>query len=520
VIVRGLDFPFNAGNIQVLLNGVAVARQDGGFNTSVLLIPVEQIDRIEVIRGPGSVVYGDFAFMGLVNIITRKQGMRFLGRSSTPHASHMGAVRIGSKPNAPLAYSVNASGFTSSDVEAPLTAGESSEHRSFAIGNVAYRGLTFTAQRVHRDFTTANGAATREKTWDAEAKYSHELRRALRAEATVTYLHNDIAEPVDVLIGDLARIGVNVTWSGFRHHSILAGADYSRSTLDDAFHAPPPAPGQPPNTPQLLAHDVHREITGVVLQDQLDLGDQVTLTLGGRYDRYSDLDSRFTPRVSLVWRVNERHIVKAQYAEGFRPPTFFEFYQPPAPGTIPRYPFETNATSELNYVYRNTGRVGRVTLFHSMLSDMLRPGGVVVAKDAWAQGGEFEWTQEFGEIVKAAANVSYAETFDPRVPGGGGANPVSSKWLGNLSLLYRAIPNVVIGARHNFNGGRVAGKGFRTTDFTISRQDVFLPGLALRIGMKNAFNSDVTYLTARPTGQVGTSEWPRRSVWVQVGWKG
>ena len=52
------------------------------------------------------------------------------------------------------------------------------------------------------------------------------------------------------------------------------------------------------------------------------------------------------------------------------------------------------------------------------------------------------------------------------------------------------------GARHNFNGGRVAGKSFRTTDFT-----------------------DVTYLTARPTGQVGTSEWPRRSVWVQVGWK-
>src|SRR4051794_35179427 len=66
-LVRGLDFPFNAGNIQVLVNSIAMARADGGINTSALQIPVEQIERIEVIRGPGSVIYGDFAFMGLIN---------------------------------------------------------------------------------------------------------------------------------------------------------------------------------------------------------------------------------------------------------------------------------------------------------------------------------------------------------------------------------------------------------------------------------------------------------------------
>ncbi len=88
VIVRGLDFPFNSGNIQIQINGIPLVRADAGFNSAALLIPVEQIDRIEVIRGPGSVVYGDYAFMGLVNIITRGEGTRAFGRVSSPHPTY------------------------------------------------------------------------------------------------------------------------------------------------------------------------------------------------------------------------------------------------------------------------------------------------------------------------------------------------------------------------------------------------------------------------------------------------
>jgi len=520
VIVRGLDFPFNAGNTQVLLNGVAVARQDGGFNTSALLIPVEQIDRIEVIRGPGSVVYGDFAFMGLVNIITRKQGTRALLRHESPHPATLGAARVGSKSGDRVTWSLNVSGLHSTDIATPANIAEAREGRTFAIANVAFGGFSFIAQSVHRNFTPTIGTQhSHETSWDSEAKYNRELRHGLNAEVRLTHLHNDISEPVDILSGGLTKAAANVTWSGWRRQSWLIGADYSRSGLDDAYHTPPPAPGAPLGAPVLLAHDVHREIEGAVLQDRIDISQALTLTLGGRYDHYSDLDSRFTPRISVVWRVNDRHIVKAQYAEGFRPPTFFEFYQPPAPGSVPRYPFETNATSELNYVYRNSGRVGRVTLFHSMLSDMIRPGGVVVKGDAWAQGGEFEWTQELGTKLKAGANLSYAETFDPRVPNGGGANPVSSKYLANATLIYRVMPNLIIGGRFNYVGARVAGKGFRTTDITISRQDLFLPGLGIRAGVKNGLDSDITFLTARPNGTTGVSAWPGRSAWVQLSWK-
>lgn len=70
VFVRGIGTAFSSGKIKVLLNGVPFNSTLSVATTS-LHIPVEQIDRIEVIRGPGSTIYGEFAYSGVVNVVTR-----------------------------------------------------------------------------------------------------------------------------------------------------------------------------------------------------------------------------------------------------------------------------------------------------------------------------------------------------------------------------------------------------------------------------------------------------------------
>src|SRR5262249_22794662 len=55
VIVRGVPFPFNSGSIQILLNGSPIGREAAGLNSSVLFVPMTQVERIEFIRGPGSI---------------------------------------------------------------------------------------------------------------------------------------------------------------------------------------------------------------------------------------------------------------------------------------------------------------------------------------------------------------------------------------------------------------------------------------------------------------------------------
>jgi iron complex outermembrane receptor protein len=55
----------------ILVNGLPMALQGSSAQTPMLKAPIELIERIEVIRGPGSALYGADAFAGVINIITR-----------------------------------------------------------------------------------------------------------------------------------------------------------------------------------------------------------------------------------------------------------------------------------------------------------------------------------------------------------------------------------------------------------------------------------------------------------------
>jgi outer membrane receptor for ferrienterochelin and colicins len=65
----------STGTVKILIDSVPMNTSDGA-----LLIfdemPVEQVERIEVIRGPGSALYGEFAFSGVVNIVTLQRARR------------------------------------------------------------------------------------------------------------------------------------------------------------------------------------------------------------------------------------------------------------------------------------------------------------------------------------------------------------------------------------------------------------------------------------------------------------
>lgn len=522
VIARGLDFPFNAGNILILINSVPLTRPDAGITTTALSMPIEQVDRIEVIRGPGSVVYGDFAFMGLVNIVTRRDAVRAFVRGSRPHPSRDGGVATsfdagGSK------FGLNFSRFNSTDLPAPAPLRSVDDDRWYGVGTFERGGFSLTGETARRDYDGHNpGNFSREKSGVLDAKYTHALAPKLDGTLRATWLRNTFEGPVSTFHGHLLRLGADAVWNGLNHNSWVGGADFTTSTIDDATFAPAPRPGQPLGPQMRLAHDRQRRINGVYLQDRIDVRDNVSVTLGARYDSYSDLDSRLTPRIAVAWRLSDRHIIKAQYAEGFRPPTFFELYSPIAPGITPRYYFETNSTTELNYVYRAPSHVGRLTLFRANLTNLIRPGGVITDPNARAQGAEAEWSQQVGAPLKVDANVSYTETEDPRTPGPRfprQANAVAPKWLGNVALLYRPMHGLILGSHLTHAGERPAGRGYDLTDFTITKQDVAVAGLDVRVGVKNAFDQTVSYFGLRPNGDVEATTFPGRTVWLQLSWK-
>ncbi len=72
-IGRGVEAAFNSGNIKVQVNSVAARQEFSGVAVAALYLPIELVDRIEVVRGPGSSIYGNAAFSGLINVITREE---------------------------------------------------------------------------------------------------------------------------------------------------------------------------------------------------------------------------------------------------------------------------------------------------------------------------------------------------------------------------------------------------------------------------------------------------------------
>ena len=69
--MRGISNDVNA-QVLIMLNGTRFSEPYKGSNIAGMELPVEAIERIEVIRGPGSALYGADAFAGVINVITKK----------------------------------------------------------------------------------------------------------------------------------------------------------------------------------------------------------------------------------------------------------------------------------------------------------------------------------------------------------------------------------------------------------------------------------------------------------------
>ncbi len=71
--IRGNISDTFQGDVQILLNGVAQVSGNDFQPFTVLDMPLSAIDRIEVIKGPGSALYGEYALNGVINIVTVRE---------------------------------------------------------------------------------------------------------------------------------------------------------------------------------------------------------------------------------------------------------------------------------------------------------------------------------------------------------------------------------------------------------------------------------------------------------------
>jgi iron complex outermembrane receptor protein len=129
-----------------------------------------------------------------------------------------------------------------------------------------------------------------------------------------------------------------------------------------------------------------------------------------------------------VWRIDQENILKLQYAQAFRPPTFFELEYARSRGIEP----STIETFEAGYIFKRPTLQARLVLFLSNLSDPitfdeLAPCGFSDTPDVRLEGIDAEYRQNLGPGLKLDADISY---IDARFRSSGEKLPGAAAWLG------------------------------------------------------------------------------------------
>ena len=525
VVVRGIQFPFNSGSIQILLNGVPIAREAAGTISSLLFLPMVQVERLEFIRGPGSVLYGDFAFQGLLNIVTRSHDNQVdveLDNRGAQQLSLIAGGKLGGwDGNLNLAVKDNG--------DAIESIGSTGEDRNFSgMGSLSRGGLQLRAQMVQRhvDDTDHHPPNLGYDETDSSADVRYDLPLAENADSVLRaqYLHNDVRNLATSFKGDQWRAGYDVTWNRWSRQNWLAGLEYTHGGIDRAVPPPGPVlPGQPPNPPPILGN-LDNHVASVYLQDQIEILPTLRTTLGARYDNTSDSGGHVTPRASLVWQAAEHHLLKLQYAEGTRAPTFFELYTGRPQGGRANLDFEINRTSEINYVYERPNLTARATLFHTRIDNMVfakrPPPGFGNVANARADGAEVELTQQLGKNWRLDANLSYVEAHDNR------NGPLVNRnltevphWMSNMGLLWTPASDWVCGLHWNYVGKRAAVQEddghYDLVDFSVTKRHLFNDAFDAQLAVNNLFDKRVTQISSLPNQDV-FYDFKDRVVWGRV----
>ncbi len=606
-LVRGVGGAFASGNMKILLNGRAMNSALSANANPVLNMPVEQIARVEVVRGPGSAVHGEYAYAGVLNVVTRKESDgAFLraGRHDTYGAGGFHHWSSGDRTGG----SVSLGGWQSRGAgidsghdalyggnnapqqvlsNAPGAVDDTMEQRSFLF-DVYHEALSLSFSYLEDGngdhFGTINVLdAADERGVDYRNRYlmlngtaDWTLTDNLRASLGLGWQYyenhfnirllpdnftwlNASFQPTLLPAGYLSEgyyeehrlsADADVVWEGWQDHRVLAALGVARIEVGDSWQlnnvhpqtlepvATPVRVGLEDGVPW-VSENTSRRIVSLTLQDEYRPVEAVTVTAGVRYDDYDDFGSNTSPRLAAVWRLDRRHVLKAQYAEAFRPPTFYEAAfsseQAPALTRTPELSPETIRTSELAYIFKSDTAEFRLTGFHSKLDQLIvdtRILGFANADGVRTRGVEVEAMQRLGSSFKIEGNLTLSDTAQD---GNGESVAGAADQLANLVLWYQphSKQSIALWLRHvgererETADGRASLDGYQTVDVSATLHDLGVRGLTLRVGVSNLFDESVRYPAFRTLDIIGQpfvsypDDYPQpgRAAWLQLSYR-
>jgi outer membrane receptor protein involved in Fe transport len=398
--VRGFERPgdYN-GRVLLLVNGHQL--NDTIFEEALLgtesPLDVALFDRIEIIRGPSSSLYGTSAFFAVVNLITRTgrmlNGIEVEGQGGS-QSSRTGRVTAGGRTAGGAEGLVSVSAFDSNgagqlyfpEFDDPSTSG------GVVRGMDGDRSINMFASAAAKGFQVQTGYGSRRKevptasfgtvfndprthTRDARGFVDGQFTRDLPGRSTLqlggSYDEYDYDGSYAYDTG-LFMDGARGKWitaqadliHRFDRHNVTLGLEYRKNLQQDQFASDETGP--------VLDDRRHQRTTAAFVEDEVRLSSHLIVNGGVRWDNYVDtFGGTVSPRVGVIFSPTELTTLKVLYGRAFRAPNPFELYYEGDPVSAALGP-ERIGTHEIVWEQRLTRRVELTSsVFHNRVRDLI-----------------------------------------------------------------------------------------------------------------------------------------------------
>lgn len=334
--INGLEGPYT----MILIDGMPIV---SGLSSVYGLsgIPQALIDRVEVVKGPASTLYGSEAVGGLINIITKKTtnapllSADVFGTSwGELNADISGKFKAGKKTqsliginyfNYQLPVDKNKDGFTDVTLQHRISVFnkwnfDRRENRLFSIAaRYIYEdrwGGEMGWNRSFRGGDSIYGESIYTNRWELFGAYALPLKEKILFQFSGNgHDQNSVYGDVPYLAQQYIGFGQLTWYKTIGRHDLLVGATYRYTYYDD-------------NTPATSTFDTltggknrpsHMQLPGFFVQDELTLHPNHKLLLGLRFDYNSLHGTILTPRLNYKWNSdNRKNVVRVSVGNGYR----------------------------------------------------------------------------------------------------------------------------------------------------------------------------------------------------------
>ncbi|MDH4189272.1 MAG: TonB-dependent receptor [Betaproteobacteria bacterium] len=407
----------------VLIDGMRIESATLG-TASIEHLMLDEVERVEIVRGNVSALYGSGAMGGVVQVFTRS-GAGAPGASVSAMAGSRGTHKLGasySGRSEATRYSIAASqletaGFSAIDpLQAPGANPDRDGYRNTSVsGLVAQKiapghelGLRFFRARGRTEYDNAFGAPT-------DLDRSNNVVRSA-------------AVFLDSRLSETWRSRLTLAGGGDRSTNFANGASTGRYDTrnrqtqwqnDISLTRDHTLTASAEHLAQQVDSTVGYARTGRDV-DSLSLGYSGRfaahqLQAGARQDRYSDFGTAATGLVGYGYSLTDAWKLTAMKSTAFRAPTFNELFWPADPvwggGGNPNLRSERSRSSEAGIQYAHGTRLARVVFFRTVYSDLIAGWPPVNVARAHVSGTELTWSGEFAGW-RARLNMTHQNPID------------------------------------------------------------------------------------------------------------